>query len=590
MARVWYGMVKMSGGQLNEAEQTMLDAVKAAPQDDRAWNGLFTFYVRTDNKNKAREILQQMMTQANMSPERRAFVLAQGYEAMGDDAEAEAAYRQAFKDFPDNQRIRTRLAQFYLARAGSNAYSAQKGIEVLQEIVRRDPQDGQAKRTLATLLAAEGGDQWREALRLLGDTGGKDAASRRLEGILLFQRDGADNLAAARKIFEELSESPAADPQDRLLLARIWNARERRPPPGTSYARLAEQQPPDSRALTFYVDFLIRHRELDEAQRGCRCFKRPASRRSAWACSNCRRSSSLAQGQTASVVERIDPPIVQQFSTLADSKRADKITLAGDAGDMYTRLGLLAAAEAWYRRLLELDSTRIAPLATCLARQNRFAEALDICESVSAKSGADVAASALADVLTAGSPSAADYERAEPILAAAEQKSANDANVLLKISNVRIVQGKLDDAIRLLEKIVQLDAKNVLALNNLAMIMSERPGQREKAIKYIDQALAITGDRPDLCDTKGSIYLYDNQPAEAVKCLEFAARTAGSNPIIQFHLAAAYFGTNKLEDAARCFRESMAAGLEKQLLTDSDRKLMADMQRLLQSPSPDSKQ
>ena len=99
----------------------------------------------------------------------------------------------------------------------------------------------------------------------------------------------------------------------------------------------------------------------------------------------------------------------------------------------------------------------------------------------------------LADVLTAGTPSQADYDRAEPILAAAEQQAGNQAAVLLKISNVRIVQGKLDDAIRLLEKTVQLDPRNLLALNNLATIMSEQPALRSKALEYIDRAIDIVG-------------------------------------------------------------------------------------------------
>jgi predicted Zn-dependent protease len=87
-----------------------------------------------------------------------------------------------------------------------------------------------------------------------------------------------------------------------------------------------------------------------------------------------------------------------------------------------------------------------------------------------------------------------------------------------------------------------------------------------------------------LNDTKGSIYLYDNQPDKAVELLEFAVRTVTKDPRFQFHLAAAYFGINKMDEAAKYFREAMQAGLESQVLTQADRKLIADMQGLLKTP------
>jgi len=583
MARVWYGMVQMAGGQLQAAEQTMLEAVQNAPQDDRSWNGLFTFYVRGGNTDKARETLQQMMAQANMSAERRAFVLAQGYEALGDDAQAESAYQDAFKKFPDNARIRSRLIEFYLARANRRTGSGQQGVATLQEIVRRNPADSQAKRALVTLMAAEGGDQWREALRMLGQSGSDDAASRRLEGVLLFQRDGVENLAAARKVFESLISSPDADPNDRLILARILERQGEMDAARQQCNHIAEQQPPHERGLMFVVDFLIRQNDLAEAQRWQTVLE--DATKSAFNLEVIKLQARLlaAQGQSADVVQRVDPPVLEQFQTLADNQKAAKIAMANDVGGLYSQLGLHAAAEAWYRRLLELDATRYASLAICLARQNRLTEALDLCESELARSSADAVVSALADALAVTKPSAADYARAEPILAAAEQSAAQDANVLLKISNVRFLQGKLDDVVRLLEKAVQLDPRNVLALNNLAMILAERPGDRVKAHQYIDQALDVTGPRADLCDTKAAIHLYDNQPAEALPLLEFASRALDSGAIVRFHLAAAYFGTQRLEEAAACYRQAMDAGLENQFLTDSDRKLMAAMQDLLKT-------
>lgn len=592
MAQVWYGLMLLGADKAGEAEQVFLDAIKAAPQDDRTWNGLFTFYIRTDNKSKARETLVEMMKQAQMSNGRRAFVLAQGYEALGEDENAETAYREALKESPDEEHVRLRLIQFYVSRLGkssANANYQDKAIALLQDTLRRNPNDGRAKRTLATLMAGAGGDQWKSAIEMLRSAS-NDAATpvmdRRLHGVLLFQRDGAENLAEARTIFEALIASAEAEPNDRLILARILERQGDLPGARAHYEQVGRQTPPDVRGLAFYVDFLIRHGDLPEAQRWLQTLTEARQGEFDAGTLELQARLLVAQGNIDAVAQQIDPPALQQLSTLAADPTAQKI-LTAQMGDIYIRLGLHAGAEPWYRRLAELDANQFAALARCLAGQNRIPDALDICQQAAAQSDSPAVVQAVADVLTSGSPSAADYERVEPILAAAEQKYGGDPNTLVKIANVRIIQGRLDDVIRLLEKVVGVDPKNVLALNNLASVMSERPALRSKALEYVDRAIDIIGPRPDLFDTKASIFLYEGQPAQAVELLEFAVGTAKKDPRYQFHLAAAYFGIGKQDEAARYYREAIADGLEQQVLTQPDRQLMTDMQGLLNSPSPE---
>jgi tetratricopeptide (TPR) repeat protein len=581
LARVWYGLVLLNVGKLDEAKRALLEALQVAPQDDQVWNGLFTFYVRTNDKVKARETLDQMLTQANMSPERRASVKAQAFESLEDDAQADVAYREAYKSFPENERIRARLVQFYGNRLTSSAFPKAPAIDALNDIVTRYPRDLQAKQTLMSMLANAGGNEYRSALEMLQKSSAQDVADRRMEAYLLFQRDGEDNLARAKAILDPIVTSLSAEPNDHLLLARILERQGDVATARSNLAKLSEQFPPNLPALFAFTEFLIRQRDLKEAERVFGLLEQQVGSALNFSVLELKARLLVAQGRTASVAEQIDPILQRQYDALTVGRKADKAKLAGQAGDLYAKLDLYAPAEVWYRRLFELDPTQIAPLATCLAKMNRLPDALAICEGALAGLGAPATASAITDVLTTGKPATADYERAEPILSAAVQAAANDPNLLLSIANVRLIQGRLDDAISLLEKVVQLAPKNVLALNNLAMILSERPDQRAKAIQCIDQALDITGPRPDLHDTKAAILLYDNKPQEALDLLTKVNGPAANSPIIQFHLAAAYFGTKDLQKAEKLYSAALANGLENQVLTQSDRQLMASMKALL---------
>ena len=52
-----------------EAEKLLLDSTTLVPEDPNAWNGLFTFYVRTNKLDQARHVLEQMAAKAKFGGE-----------------------------------------------------------------------------------------------------------------------------------------------------------------------------------------------------------------------------------------------------------------------------------------------------------------------------------------------------------------------------------------------------------------------------------------------------------------------------------------------------------------------------------------
>lgn len=592
MARVWYGQVLASDGRAEEAEPVLQEAVKMAPQDLRGWNALFNFYLRGKRTDKARETMDQMMAQAAIPDNQRSFVLAQAYEALGDDQQAEAAYRAAIDESPDSTAIRMRLVSFYTAAAREgNRENQAKAIEVLRQVVQRDRGNQRARQMLAALQASQGGEaNWSAAIELLGDAAGDAAAitDRRLQGLLLYRRDGAENLAQARKIFEELIESPQAEVSDRLLLAKILEREGDLDGAQSHYARLAGRTPPNRQLLALYADFLLRKPDLQQAEIALQQLDKLAVEGFDAELLQLRARLLKAQGREAEIAGVVEPLAEKQLASLADDNVADKSQLMANVARVYSEVGLYQAAESWCRRRMAIDPQQFAALAICLAQQDRMGEAIDVCVEAAAKyPDSPIPAVVVAGVLVAGKATPEDAQRVEPVLKAAESRYADNPNVLFEISNARFVQDRLPESIQLLEKVVQLDPKHVVALNNLATMMSEQPELRQKAIEYIDRAIDIVGERPDLFDTKGTIYVYGNQPEKAVELLEFAVSSPSRDPRYQFHLAAAYFGVNRLDEARQTFQAALDAGLEDQILTQTDRQMMEEMQSLLQMGGSD---
>lgn len=584
MARVWYGLLLMSSQQDEEAERVLLEAVRTAPRDDRPWNGLFTFYVRTGNTEKARSTFADMIAQAAMSAGRKASVLAQGYEALGDDLEAERSYLDAVAQTQDSAEAWRGLARFYFSGAlvGKPGFQ-QKAINTLTQMQEKGIGDEQAQRTLILLLAGEGGDRWREAQELLdGMTTGDEsnAVNRRFKGVLLFQRSGEGNLNKAREIFQQLVDSPDGEPQDKLYLARILERLGDYAGSRNVFQQIAVEKPPYTQGLTYYVDFLLRRNELAEAEQWLNVLKQALGQEFDMNVLRVQARFLNAQGRAAEVPQLVDRPVTNRLATLRTTDIGGRSTLMLATGNLYTELRLYTAAEKWYRQLADLDNAGIAYLAICLARQDRVAEAVETCTNAASRLDSASVARILSSVLAVGKPTNDEFARAEPLLRAAEAENENDAGLLMDLANVHIVRGNLDDAVRLLEKSVTLDSHNVAALNNLAMVLSEQPEMLDKALEYIDRALDVTGPRPDLYDTKASILIYSDRPAEAIPLLEFVLRTASNDPRFKFHLAAAYFKLNEQERSQKYFEEALREGLEDQILSGPDRELIAEMKSL----------
>jgi tetratricopeptide (TPR) repeat protein len=152
---------------------------------------------------------------------------------------------------------------------------------------------------------------------------------------------------------------------------------------------------------------------------------------------------------------------------------------------------------------------------------------------------------------------------------------------LSALATLRVVQGRSEEAIELYRTVVSDQPRDVVALNNLAALLSESAVTRADALKMIDRAIEIAGGAPELFDTKGTILVFDNKSGEAVDFLKAAIAAGNGDPRHRFHLALAYKDLDSLEQARGELQKALASDLDKQILTPTERKLLDEIRGIV---------
>ncbi len=99
--------------------------------------------------------------------------------------------------------------------------------------------------------------------------------------------------------------------------------------------------------------------------------------------------------------------------------------------------------------------------------------------------------------------------------------------------------GRSAEAIAAYRHAIQHSRDNVLALNNLAFLLSQQPGHLDEAVELAGRAYAAAPGSPQIADTLGWLTFLRGDVERAVRLLTFAGAALPADPQIQAHLQAA---------------------------------------------------
>jgi putative PEP-CTERM system TPR-repeat lipoprotein len=191
------------------------------------------------------------------------------------------------------------------------------------------------------------------------------------------------------------------------------------------------------------------------------------------------------------------------------------------AGDIQMEQHDFAAADASYRQAFERSASRTILLKRVAALSRK---------------GDDVAARTLITNWLAENPK---DRGAKLALASQYQQSGDDPN-----------------ATRQYRAVLEEDPDNVVALNNLAVLLGE--SDAERAIGYAERAVQLAPDSGAIKDTLGWLLVENGKHQEGRRYLQEAA-DAVDHPTIRYHLAVAMAETGSPEMAIRELRSALAS-------------------------------
>ena len=143
-------------------------------------------------------------------------------------------------------------------------------------------------------------------------------------------------------------------------------------------------------------------------------------------------------------------------------------------------------------------------------------------------------------------------QQLEGILTAATAVRKQPVILLAALGALKITQGQPDKAEALYRQIIAVDPNNIIALNNLAMLLALTDKDANEALKLINRAIELAGAQSRLLDSRAVVRIKRGEPQQALEDLEaiLGDTSAKVDPAWLFHKAWAYDASDN-KDAAR---------------------------------------
>ncbi|MGQ9504587.1 MAG: tetratricopeptide repeat protein [Thermogutta sp.] len=633
---VWYGTVQSVLGlraraepRANDAQQLLAEAekefrkgVELAPESVDAWVALVQFYARVQEKEKTQQAIAeaQEKIKGGIAP----IAMAQVYEVLGNLDEAEKQYQEAIKIAPDDPRVVRQVTEFYLRTGRTESARVQLERITSGDVKATESDLFWGRRAIALILAAQGGyENLQKGLQLIRQNRAAGGAATiqdlRAEALLLTAHPQRKKRLEGRDLLEKvLAESPEATADDRFVLAQLYMADGDVVNAARHMRSLLAARGDDARYLGTYVSFLLDQSQLAEAEAWQVRLEKVAPE--AFTTLALRARLLTAQGRYDQAIQRLqefaekEPPSASsdvspsagsdqtkdEASAVEDGTApAEQLSrvqqlrwaLAGDAleslGRTLERSGkndeakrYFDEAEKLYRRFVEKNPEARLLLASFLARHGKPQEGLEIFETAWETSELSLVRAAAQVFFGIAPEDRTITDRVEAIVAKALEQHQRPLSLLLVLGDAYGIQGRLADSEAIYREVLQRDPRNVIALNNLSVILAMEGRNLEEAERLVRTALDSVGPAGNLLDSYAIVLIARNKPTEALKVLAEAIEDQPL-PVLFLRQAQACELLGQTEAAGNAFREAIKRGLKRESLHPIERRIFDRFQNLI---------
>ena len=627
---------------LSLAEQEFRKAVELSPKTPETWVALMQFYARSGQKGKAEAVIQE--TRAALEGGLAPLALGQCYETLQNLDEAERYYQEALTTSPSDPQVIRQVAEFYLRTGRTESAVTQISRLTGGEVQAKQEDVAWGRRAMALLLANRGGyENLQKGLSLVQQNRANAVGTiqdARVEALLLSSHPLRQERNKARQILEQLiASSPQVTPDDRFVLAQLYMADGDLVNAARHMRSLLASHGNEPRYVQRFVSFLIQQEEYSEAEIWQRRLETLAP--DAFSTVSLRARLLVEQGQDdaalsllrkyaeqapASAAQGVDPASdtdsraegAASPTQTADAAQTSDTGQASETPDGGSSEGLLqlrravvgdaleglaqvlrrkgrqesadrffAEVESVYRDFVEKYPQATLLLAAFLARRGRTDEAMELFRGHWAESDPNIMTAAATVLLARVYDDRSRAADLEATLLEALAKLERPQGLLLTLADFYGLQGRVDEAAALYDEVLHRDPRNVLALNNLAVILALGGKNLDRALQCIDEALAITGPVANVLDSKAIILLARNNPQEALRIVSDAIADQPTG-LLYFRQAQALLALKQNAAAKKAFEEAYAMGFSRDSLHPLERESLERLEAALGKPEPKS--
>lgn len=559
--QMWLGQVMAATGRLPDAERHLRRAVALAGDEPAPSLVLLSYLVKHGERSQAAEFARQAAEK--FSSKKQPMIAARCLELVGQGEEALKLYQAALAASPDDEvtlrnyidflishkRLREAeapLERLIALRSKSSDVSALQNLysEVLS--AQKDP--ARAQKALELVSAPKAGqdvdpkeadNRLRARVKVLANQGGE---AQRLEAIALME--GLVN-----------REQTAAD---RFKLAELYEQQGNWPKAKESLIAVARTEKANVGLLVVILEALIRHKETAEAKPWLDELEKLEPR-------------TLRTAQLKAAVLHGQNHTDQAVSVLEEFASRNEAEAAAVALTL-ERIGQFAPAEAMFRKAAAKNADAKLMLGAFLGRRGRIADSLEVCDSCWDTSlPPQQVARTCVSLIASPKTEPAQRLRVQKRLDEALRKAPKDKELLLALASVHYFEEHYKQSEEMYRQALAQDKNEQAALNNLAWLLGHEKGKQAEGLELIERAITSVGPRAALLDTRGVIHLAMGNTDLAIKDLESATAADPQSPAKWFHLAQAYWGAKRRDDADKAVKKAIELGLEVSTLDPLER-------------------
>lgn len=567
-------------------EKPLRTAIAIAPAEPEAHIALVSLLSRTGRTADAEAAIQQ--AEQALPHEIRDLTAARCYEFLNARQKSSECYLQALEVGPRDLRVLVAASDFYIRNGDTKKAEELLAVILDAQTNAPEPALALARRRLALIVAFRGGyENTLTAMDMLDRATTPNQTfsvdDLRVKAAILSRRNTRQDRRSLIQTLTEIGTRQPLTRAEQFEMARLYESIDDWPHARELLQDLLRDGRTNGLLVAHYVQSLVRHDELDEAQSWISELETLLPK--SFAVTALKARILAVRGQNPAAAKLVQTFIHDELVTsskaishdlmsggnpeealalltaFAESREdanapaalndARRMLTDGDAvgatkilesyirdemaeanlqravitmaAALLTELGYPAMAESVLREhLTTLDSNGKLALVTLIAQHGRLDEALRLCEEAESNLPKYLVGQMGVTVLRTGTPTNDQIERVKRWFRSWLRKEPDSTVILNYLANLSDLQQNYDEAEATYSEVLKRDPQDVVALNNLAYLTGVRRRNGAEGFQLINRAIHVVGPVPNLLDTRAAIYLVLNEPQHALRDLNSA--------------------------------------------------------------------